>query len=259
MKKNKDYEGEQMKLIGEKGITLMALVIMIIIILILASIGVTTGTNTIKEAKYTQFKNELKILQTKVNELNQENRVEIGRILTQEERKMLEIPEVSSIIYNGKSDEEKLKIQDGFRYCNEESLRNDLYLYSIKRDYLINVEYRYIICYKGYEYNNKKIYMVNEIEGSIYNVQYQEKNNTIGSFQAQYVREGNKWKINIININYSGNIDNWKVNYKHVDDEMWKEINNLSFYVTKAGKYLIEVKHEYDINLGMETLIIQEE
>lgn len=40
---------------------------------------------------------------------------------------------------------------------------------------------------------------------------------------------------------------------------MWKEINNLSFYVTKAGKYLIEVKHEYDINLGMETLIIQEE
>lgn len=255
---NKDNKGEQMKLVKERGITLIALVIMIIIILILASIGVATGTNTIKEAQYTQFKEELKILQTKVNELNQENRVEIGRKLTQEESNTLEIPEVSSIIYNGKTNEEKLKIQNGFRYCNEESLKDDLYLYSMKRDYLINVEYRYVICYKGYNYDNKVIYMVNQIEGSIYNVQYQEKNDTTGSFEVQYVREGNKWKVEVININYNGNIENWQVNYKHIDDEMWRETNNLSFYVTKVGKYMIEVKHGNNINLGMENIIIEE-
>lgn len=254
----KVYKGEQMKITEEKGITLMALVIMIIIILILSSIGVTTGVNTIKEAQYTQFKEELKILQTKVNELSQENRVEIGRKLTQEETKALEVPEISNIIYNGKIDQEKQKIKNGFRYCNEESLKNDLYLYSIKREYLINVEYRYVIYYKGYNYNNKVIYMVNQIDGSIYNVQYQEKNEATGSFEVQYVREGNKWKVEVININYNGNIDNWQVNYKHINDEMWKETNNLSFYVTKVGKYMIEVKYENGVSLGMETIIIEE-
>ena len=246
-----------MKVTEEKGITLMTLVIMIIIILILASIGVTTGTNTIKEAQYTQFKNELKVLQTKVNELNQSNKIEIGRQLNEEEKNTLDIPAVSSIIYDGKSDEENLKIQKRFRYCNEESLKEDLDLYSIKREYLINIEYRYVICYKGYNYSNKIIYMVNQIEGGVYNVQYQEKNDTTGSFETQYVREGNKWKIEIVNINYNGNIGNWQVNYKHIDDEMWKETNNLSFYVTKDGKYLIEVKHGNDVNLGMQTIIIE--
>lgn len=246
-----------MKLSEEKGITLTTLVIMIVIILILASIGVTSGTNAIKEAQYTQFKNELKILQTKVNELNQENKTEIGRGLTQEEKDFLEMTVISSIIYNGKNDEEKLEIQNGFRYCNEESLKNDLNLDSIKRNYLINIEYRYVICYQGYNYDNKNIYMVNQIEGSIYNVQYQEKNDKTGNFEVQYVREGNKWKIEIVNINYNGNIDNWQVNYKHIDDEMWKETNNLSFYVTKEGKYLVEVKHGNDVNLGIETIRIE--
>lgn len=247
-----------MKLFEEKGITLMSLVIMIIIILILASIGVTSGINAIKETQYTQFKNELKILQTKVNELNQENKIEIGRELTQEERNILEKLEVSSIIYDGKSDEEKLKIQNGFRYCNVESLKRDLDLYSLKRDYLINVEYRFVICSQGYNYDNKMIYMVNQIEGSIYNVQYQEKNYTTGGFEIQYVREGNKWKVEVINIDYNGNIDNWQVNYKHIDDDMWKETNDLNFYVTKAGKYFVEVKHGNDVNLGMETIRIEE-
>lgn len=246
-----------MKLSGEKGITLTTLVIMIIIILILASIGTTTGINTIKEAQYTQFKNELKVLQTKVNELNQENKIKIGRELTQEEKNVLETPVISSTIYDEKNAEEKLKIQNGFRYFNEESLKNDLDLYSIKRDYLINIEYRYVICYKGYNYDNKIIYMVNQIEGSIYNVQYQEKNETTGNFEIQYAREGNKWKVEIININYKGNINNWQVNYKHIDDEMWKETNNLIFYVTKEGKYLIEVKHSNDVSLGRETIKIE--
>lgn len=247
-----------MKLSEEKGITLTTLVIMIVIILILASIGVTSGTNAIKEAQYTQFKNELKILQTKVNELNQENKTEIGRGLTQEEKKFLEMPVISSIIYNGKNDEEKLEIQNGFRYCNKESLKNDLNLDTIKREYLINVEYRYVICYQGYNYDNKNIYMVNQIEGSIYNVQYQEKNDKTGKFKVECTPEGNKWKIKIVDINYNGNIDNWQVNYKHIDDEMWKETNNLSFYVTKEGKYLVEVKHGNDVNLGMETIRIEE-
>lgn len=252
----KHSKGENMKQTQEKGITLMALVIMVIILLILTSIGVASGTTAIKTSQYTQFKNELKILQTKVNELNQENKTEIGRLLTQEEKNSLEKQDISDIIYKAKSDEEKIKIQQGFRYCNQESIKNELSLESIKREYLINVEYRYIIYYKGYEYNNKTIYMINQLDNSIYNVEYQGNNSATGSFEVQYTAEGNKWKIEIVNINYDGNIDNWNVRYKHIDDEKWKETNNLNFYVTKKGKYSIEVKHGNDINLGIKTLII---
>ena len=57
----------------ENGVTLIALVITIILILILASLGTTIGTETINSTAFTQFKAELKIMQDKVNELNQEN------------------------------------------------------------------------------------------------------------------------------------------------------------------------------------------
>ena len=88
----------------ENGITLVALVIMIVLLLILASIGYTVGDSTISSAKFTQFKNELKVMQTKVNELNQENKTDDGQELTEEQKDILDIQEISDVIYNGKTE-----------------------------------------------------------------------------------------------------------------------------------------------------------
>ena len=104
----------------ENGVTLIALVITIILILILASLGTTIGTETINSTAFTQFKAELKIMQDKVNELNQENKIENGRDLTKDEQEKIfnnqETSDISDIIFNSvTTDEEKNNIKNGFK------------------------------------------------------------------------------------------------------------------------------------------------
>ena len=129
----------------ENGITLVALVIMIVLLLILASIGYTVGDSTISSAKFTQFKNELKVMQTKVNELNQENKTDDGQELTEEQKDILDIQEISDVIYNGKTEEQKAKIKNGFRYVSKNYINETFDLEGVSRDYLVNVEYRYVV------------------------------------------------------------------------------------------------------------------
>lgn len=243
----------------EKGVTLIALVTAIVLILILSSIGATAGMSTINWASFSQFKNELKILQTKVNELNQNNEVNIGQTLSEEQKSIFNNLAISNIIYNGngETEEEKSKIQEGFRYCNRDYIKKEFNLESVKRDYLINVEYRYVICYEGFEYDGNIYYMPEQIDDSLYNVKYSDKNPKEGDFDfdVSYVKENDRWKIEVSNITYTGYINNWQVEYRLDGESKWKKANGLTFYVTKAGNYYVQVSHD-DINLGSKLVSI---
>lgn len=249
-----------MKRTEEKGVTLIALVTTIVILLILSSIGATVGMSTINWANFSQFKNELKILQTKINELNQNNEIDIGQELSQEQKSDLNNPAISNIIYNEESEEEKIKIQNGFRYCNRDYIRKEFNLESVERDYLINVEYRYVICYEGFKYNENIYYMLDQIDNSIYNVRYDDKNPKEGNFDfdVNYTKENDRWKIEISNIIYTGYINNWQVDYRLDGESKWKKANGLNFYVTKPGNYYVQVSHD-DINLGSKLVSIIDE
>ena len=59
------------KIKQENGVTLVILVVMIIILLILASVGVTSWNQTIEYSAFNEFTAELQVMQSKVNELNQ--------------------------------------------------------------------------------------------------------------------------------------------------------------------------------------------
>lgn len=243
----------------EKGVTLIALVTTIVILLILASVGFTSGTDAINFASFSQFKNELKVLQTKINELNQNNEIDVGQELTETQKEILNIEAISNIIYNSKSEEEKTKIQEGFRYCNSDYIKSYFNLESVKRDYLINVEYRYVIYTDGFHYKGTIYYMVNQIDGGLYNVQYNDKNEKVGSFEVNSIQENDRWKIEVSNIIYNGYVSNWQVKYRLDEDSYWKTANNLSFYVTKEGNYYVQVVHGDDINLGSKLVTIMNE
>lgn len=233
-----------MNLTEEKGVTLVALVTTIVVLLILTAIGVTTGSSTIKLAKFSQFKEELKIIQTKVDTLSQEVQTNKGKELSNAQKSILNKIEISNIIYKNKTEEEKIKIQNGFRYFNSNDLKRDLELEEIKRDYLINLEYRYIVCCDGVEYNDTVYYMANQIKDFIYNVEYNDKNNKeTCTFSVNSVQEGNRWKIEVSNIKYDGYISNWEVKYRIQDSTYWNTANNLYFYVTKTGNYYVKVIH----------------
>ena len=243
----------------EKGVTLVALVIMIILLLILASIGYTVGDSTIDTAKFTQFKSELKVMQSKINELNQENKTDIGQKLTDNQKSILNITAISDIIYNGKTEQEKTKIQNGFRYISKNYINTELNLDSVGRNYLINVEYSYVIFPDGFKYEGTTYYMIDQIEGEVYNVRYNDKNEKTGSFEVNATQENNKYKIEITNIQYNGYVDKWQVKYKLEGNSYWETSDSLTFYLKDEGTYTINVVHGDEIDLGTKTVTISYE
>lgn len=244
-----------MKKTNEKGITLVTLVITIIVLSILASIGITSGNQTIDMAKYNQFKSELTTLQTKINEYNPKDN--IGQKLSSSQEAILNTKEVSDIIYNGKTEEEKAKIKNGFTFASSYTIQKQLGL-EVSKDYLINIEYRYVVACKGVEYDGTTYYMINQMGSGLYNVNYSNKNRETGSFELESQKVGNQWKITVSNIQHEGYVSNWQVKYKLSGDEYWKSTENLEFYVPKAGYYIVKVVHGDEINLGTKQIDITE-
>ncbi len=248
-----------MKKTKENGITLVTLVITIIVLLMLTSIGTTEGISTINMAKFNQFKNELQMLQTKVNDLNQENKTDIGIELTTTQQNVLNIEEVYNIIYKNRTDEEKTDVRDSFKYLTSNDIKEELGLEGIKRDYLISIKYRYVVSCQGIEYKEQTYYMIEQIGNGLYNVEYKDKNSKIGKFDVNAEIDKDKWKITVSNIQYDGYVSNWQVKYKMAGDEYWKTSDNLEFYVEQSGSYIINVVHGNEIDLGKETLDISPE
>lgn len=245
------------KIKQENGVTLAILVVMIIILLILASIGVTSWNQAIEYAKFNEFTAELQVMQSKVNELNQNKETDIGEKITENQKNTLDdIEEIKNIIFKNKTDEEITKIKDGFRYCNKEWIKQNLELDSINRDYLINVEKRYVISYTGFEYKNKTYYMSEQLENGQYNVEYNNKNSSTRSFEVNTQKEENRWKVEISNIQYDGYVNNWQVKYKLSTKDFWQTSNELTFYVTEQGYYDIKVVHGDEIELETNKTLI---
>ena len=121
--------------------------------------------------------------------------------------------------------------------------------------YLINIEYRYVICCEGFEYNQIIYYMIDQIEDGMYNVRYSNKNEQTDKtdeeigFDIIYTQENDRWKIEIKNIEYNQYINNWQVQYRLETDSYWNNANSLSFYITQSGNYYIQLVHN-QIKLG---------
>lgn len=249
-----------MKKNSSKGITLIALVITIVILIILASVSINLGTSTIESAKYTIFVNELKIIQYKVNELynSNEQNSELGQNLTNQQLQVLNNSAVSSIIFNGKTDEQKNDIKNGFRFFSQDYIKNELQIDSVDRDYLINIDKRIVVCNKPFTYKGVDYYMLEQTDEAVYNVQYDNKNPSTGTFDVVTTKENEKWKIEISNIQYDGYVSNWQVKYKLDDKDYWNISSSLTFYVTQEGVYSVRVTCGDEISLGEKTVRIYE-
>lgn len=241
-----------------KAITLIALVTTIVILLILSSIGISSGKDMIDLSKFNQFKNELNFIQVKVNELNQIDETEYGTVLTNVQKEIFNNETINQIMFNGKTENEKNNIKQGFRYFNSNSLKSYLNIEGIKRDYIINVQYRYVICLNGFRYKGTTYYMADQFDDGMYNVHYVDKNSLSGDFNVSCTKESDRWKIEISNIQYNGYINDWNIKYRLQDQTYWNTANNLTFYVTTPGNYYVQLTHGEDINLGSKLVVASE-
>lgn len=150
---------------NNKGITLIALTVMIIIILILVSITTTTGLNVIKESRYHKAIAEMKIMQTKVNELYDEDKNGIyGEDINLEDS---EIMSAYNLVH--KSDSNIGPIGD-FKYWSADYIKNTLDVDGVDGDYIINIKTRTVIYIEGIEIDDDVFYSLDEIEGEQFNV-----------------------------------------------------------------------------------------
>lgn len=245
-----------MRKTNERGVTLVVLVTTIITLLILSTIGVTSGKSAIEYSNFNKLKSQLTILQTKVNELNQQNKTDIGQEISNEQKAILNNEIVSNIIYKDITEEEKNTIEAGFRLLNGNQIKEQLGLDGYKGNYLINVEYRYVVLCEGLEYNGTTYYMIDQMEDGLYNVEYHNKNSDSGTFEVNTITEGDKCKVEITDINYDGYVSDWQVKYKLNTSSQWNTSDELNFYVRQQGVYDIKVVHGDEIELETKTLTI---
>ncbi len=243
------------KVRNEKGITLISVVIIAIILSILASIATVSGISTVRFAKYTAFKTELQFLQNEVNSLKQdetdEELLSYGETMEEKQKEIFRISDISQIL-NAKEGDINT-IQNDFRYFSQEYLTENLGIDGITRDYYINLKERIIIATEPVTYEDVDYYMLEQIENGGYNVQY---NNQIGelTFEAkgELVSDNGIGKIIIYNVNYTGYIDKWEVEYRLQGDENWKDVGeftggNYEFEVTQTGIYEVRLRHGEEI------------
>ncbi len=222
------------------GITLIALVITIIILLILASIAAYSGASVIKSSKFTKFQTELEIMQMKTNEWYEtyKNDEDNNKIIS-ELGVTATLPSDSDTSFSGAG-----LINDGnYLYFSQNAIKN-LNIDGVDDEFLINIKNRSVISYGGFKYEGITYYTLDQIPNSLYNVEYENKNTAIPTFQinAETIEEG-KHRISIPydSIKYDGYIKKWNVQYKKDGAENWHTTEDLSFVINEDGGFLIRI------------------
>lgn len=247
---------------NNKGVTLVTLAIMITVMLIIISVSVSTGIDSINLSKYQEFIARLEYIQTKVNEINLAY-VENESIYMNSSEKIgdeildigLDVEECSntnsvfaSIDNNGSG----IIDTSGFKYYTADILM-DLGIDSQDYEYFINIETREVICVEGLVYNEIIYYTLNQIDDSMYNVEY-SANTDIPTFDCEVVKDEDSWIVKISNIEYSGNINKWYVGYNIVGSVYISETSEMEFEITKTGTYEIKI---FNGSIESEKLIIE--
>ena len=243
-----------------RGITLVALVITTIILLILASIATYSGISVVRSSKLTAFTTEMKIMQTKVNEIYQKYKdgdsIEIdgtkyyGENKKGEETTILDIGQALDSVNtqaNKVFTESASGITDmsGYKYWNNELVKK-IGIDGVDGDFFVNVEKRSIVSYDGFTYEGKNYYTLNELPDNLYNVENVEVNHNKPTFDTSVKRiriNESKWKITISNIKYDGPVNKWYIKYKKDGDTNWKTTEDMEFTVSETGTYIIKLEN----------------
>ncbi len=240
---------------SKKGVTLIALAVMIGVLGILASIATYSGMSVVQSSKFTKFSTELKIMQTQVNNIYEKTKTgelekdKIGQNLSVN----TSVSQQAARVFT--SNESEITSSEGYKYWNLETIKN-LGIEGVEQDFFVNLDTRSIVSYKGFEYEGKTYYTLAQIPNGLYNVNYTEPN-AKPTFGVDYTALGeNKWRINVTNISYQGYIDKWQVQYKLEEKDYWNTSDDLSFVVNSTGNYIVKlingsiVSEEKNINIG---------
>ena len=223
-----------MKINERKGITLISLVVTVAVLLILASIATYSGVEVIRNSKFDKFTTELKLMQTKVNELYDKytsgedtSVINLGLDISQVSTQANKVFTSSASGITDKS---------GYRYFNKSTI-NSLGIEVVDGEFFVNIQNRSVISYEGMKYEGKTFYTLAQLPDGLYNVNYENRN--VG--EISFDLTSSSYTINVSNIQYDGYIDKWQVKYQKEGQDYWSTSEDLSFDVSEGGEYSVKL------------------
>ena len=136
-----------------KGGALKVVIITMLIVILIGSIGIFVGTQIIEYSNFKEFSNELKIMQKNVDRLYDEidNSQSLGKDISEDIR-------AAKIFVNCGI----LADKNDYRLFDTEAIQK-LKIENVTGEYLVNLNTRSVLSYKGYEYKGKVYYTLSDL------------------------------------------------------------------------------------------------
>ena len=229
---------------SDKGITLVALIIMILIIIILAGVVVNSGMGAYNDAKLTQYVARMNMIQSRVN---------VAYIDIKNENKSVDDYGVSADNVTGSIKNKISNIIPGgnlsdYRYLSKTDVKQDLELENINVDVVVNFDTREIYSLEGIKYNGVMYYNQYKLPNGQYNIDFENKNEEAPDFNLSKRNYGLYSYIDVDNIVYKENVSGGKIYYGQITGEnsgeivvdYWKETED-EIYIEVTGEYAVKV------------------
>ena len=159
----------------QNGITMISLVVTIIVLVILSSMVTHTVISSIKNTRFERFKNELEIVQKNVDVWYEQtvekstDEIMLGSPITADRKTEFDslITKVAQIVNNSGDQNSSKTVTvktdiNRYRYFGENEF-TDLQIDGIENEYLIDIKSQVAIFIGGYEFEDIKYYMLDQI------------------------------------------------------------------------------------------------
>lgn len=190
---------------NNKGVTLVALGIMIIILLILASVGIHYSREAINLSKLTHFTTELEIMESQARLLKNNNNyqkqytnylVTIEDANNNPENLNILISEIDEIL-NTQLKEVFLintdnidELKSRFRYFSKEKIKSEFNIEGIENNFIINIQDGIVICKEPLLYKGVYYYSLKQLEENDLALTSYTAKTSLKSYQIPYIPDG---------------------------------------------------------------------
>lgn len=234
------------KVLNEKGITLISLLVTVLIMMIIVGVAVSAGVESVDSTRLQGFYTQLEFIQKRVDDIastnegyytNSDGTQTYVDIKTQGGS---ELTSAQSTFLQELLNNEEINVSASeFRYFTIDNLEKQLNLSQMEYNVFIHFDNRIIVAEDGIKINGKNYYI---LKNDIYFVE-QNTNKNSGNISLNYniSKYGtNNYKI-IVNPSTVGDlITNGTLRYKEVTTKYWETANGLEIVINKLAQYNIE-------------------
>ena len=224
-----------LKFSDNKGITLVALIVIISVMIIIASVSISTGLDSLNSTMLEGFYTQLELVQKRIDDIATTDETYIdakgntiklkqtGEDLTSEQKQSLN----NILIAEDFSDEEVANMIDNFKYFTIPDVENILDVKQIDYNLFINFENRIVVAENGIKIENDVYYMLNNAKKFI--VQYEDKN--VGTIESLIYGDPVKYGTDIYKVtikpgNTVGDLsEKGYIRYKKASTKYWETTN----------------------------------